>query len=313
MPHVTFIHGIGNKPEAEELHRIWLRSLADGGLGLVDEGVTSSLVYWADVLYPEPDRDVAAFESVVESRPEGVDAAGGATAPAAETPEERAFLEGLRGKLTVVPPGAAAAPDAEALDAAPEAGRLPLERVPLPWALKERFLETFLRDVHAYLFDIEVSPRPGTTYRVQQEIRERFVNALGAPAITSPHIVVSHSMGTVVAYDCLKRVGGCPRVDALVTIGSPLGIDEIQDKLRPEWRRHDGFPSLTVMGAWVKVADPLDVVCGPDPKLANDFRQDGRAVVNDQRVANGGWWRHAIVRYLRQPALQRELGALLGF
>jgi hypothetical protein len=312
MAHVTFIHGIGNKPEAEELHRIWLRTLADGGLGLVDEGVTSSLVYWADVLYPEPDRNVAAFESALESRAEGVDAAGGADAPAPETPEERAFLEGLRGKLTAVPPGAAA-PAADALDATPAVGQLPLERIPLPWALKERFLETFLRDVHAYLFDVEVKPRPGATYRVQQEIRRRFVDALGQASVSAPHIVVSHSMGTVVAYDCLKRVGGCPRVDALVTIGSPLGIDEVQDKLRPEWRRHDGFPSLTVAGAWINVADPLDVVCGPDPKLGNDYRLDGRAVVNDLRVTNSGWWRHGIVQYLRQTAVVRELGGLLGF
>jgi hypothetical protein len=310
MPHVTFVHGIGNKPAADDLHRIWLKALADGGLDLADEGVTSRLVYWADVLYPEVDRDVAAYESILESRAEGVDASGEAVTPVPQTPEERAFIEGIRSKMTGVPEGATTLPSV-ARDAVADP-QLPLERIPLPWVIKERFLETFLRDVHHYLFDVEYTARPGSTYRVQQEIRRRFIEALNAPSVSSPHVVVSHSMGTVVAYDCLKRVGDCPRIAALMTLGSPLGIDEVQDKLRPEWRRHDGFPSVTIETDWVNVADRLDVVCGPDPKLANDYRRDGNGVVFDHLVSNSGWWRHGIVQYLRREAVQQELRRLLG-
>jgi hypothetical protein len=310
MAHITFIHGIGNKPAPDELHRIWLKSLADGGLDLTDSGVSSRLVYWADVLYPEADRNIAAYESVLESRAEGIDASGSATTPSPQTPEEQAFIEGIRSKMTGVPEGATA-PLASPPDAVADP-QLPLERIPLPWVIKERFLETFLRDVHHYLFDVECTPRPGTTYRVQQEIRRRFIQALNAPDISPPHIVVSHSMGTVVAYDCLKRVGGCPQVSALMTLGSPLGIDEVQDKLRPEWRRHDGFPSVNVEKVWVNIADRLDVVCGPDPKLANDYRRDGNRVVIDQLVSNAGWWRHGIVQYLQREAVQTELRRLLG-
>jgi pimeloyl-ACP methyl ester carboxylesterase len=59
--------------------------------------------------------------------------------------------------------------------------------------------------------------------------------------VTRPHIVVSHSLGTVIAYDCLKRIPECPAVDGLITLGCPLGLDEIQDKLQPGWTRADGF------------------------------------------------------------------------
>jgi len=310
MPHITFVHGIGNKPASDVLHRIWLKCLADGGFDLVDQGVTSRLVYWADVLYPEADTDVAAYESLLESREEGIDASGAAEAPVPKTPEERAFLEGVRGKMTAVPAGAGEAPPPD--PAAASGPQLPLERIPLPWVLKKRFLETFLRDVHHYLFDVEATPRPGTTYRVQQEIRRRFIDALNEPEIAPPHVVVSHSMGTVVAYDCLKRVGDCPRVSGLVTIGSPLGIDEVQDKLSPEWRRHDGFPSTTLETDWINIADRLDPVCGPDPSLANDFRREGRAVVADHLVTNAGMWRHSVVQYLRRDELLGELRRLLG-
>ena len=36
MPHVTFIHGLANKPEAEKLYEIWLRALAKGDDPLVE-------------------------------------------------------------------------------------------------------------------------------------------------------------------------------------------------------------------------------------------------------------------------------------
>lgn len=65
MPHVTFIHGIMNKPPADQLLQIWLRSLAgNDGLDLDGEGVTYSMVYWADVLYEKPEDTAAMSESL---------------------------------------------------------------------------------------------------------------------------------------------------------------------------------------------------------------------------------------------------------
>jgi hypothetical protein len=65
MAHVTFVHGIGNKPEPRALLDLWRRKFAQGAgaIGLGDAGVESSMVYWADVLYERPDPDLAAFES----------------------------------------------------------------------------------------------------------------------------------------------------------------------------------------------------------------------------------------------------------
>ena len=70
MPHVTFIHGTANKPEAKELLRIWEGALGDTGtdpLRLKTRGVTTSLIYWADIMYPAPDTDLAAHEGVLEN------------------------------------------------------------------------------------------------------------------------------------------------------------------------------------------------------------------------------------------------------
>jgi hypothetical protein len=64
MARVTFVHGIGNKPEPRALLDLWRRKLAQGA-GAIDLGdaVESSMVYWADVLCERPDPDLAAFES----------------------------------------------------------------------------------------------------------------------------------------------------------------------------------------------------------------------------------------------------------
>jgi hypothetical protein len=312
MPHVTFIHGIANKPEAKELLRLWRRALADGDepLALSNRGVTTSLVYWADVLYPEPDPDIAAHEGLLENSPQAIDASGGAAAPVPETSEEAAFLTGLRTRLAGQADAAKVDETPPLLEQAAPAGSL--ERVPLPWFIKKPFLETFLRDVHHYLFNTEFSPRPGVTFRVQDEIRRRVLATLTAQEVSRPHILVSHSMGTVIAYDCLKRLPDCPPVDGLMTIGSPLGLDEVQDQLQPEWTRSNGFPHERLQGGWTNLFDRLDPVCGFDPALSNDFRQDGGGVIRDVAVVNEGAWRHSAGKYFRQAALRAELRRLLG-
>src|SRR5262245_55355421 len=146
MAHVTFIHGILNKPEPDELLKIWRRTLAEEeGLDLSTRGVTSTMVYWADVLYGEPMAEAADNESLGE---QGLPAA---TVPGVDTSlawtealpaEEREMVQGIAAKLNYeavddddpAPPPAAAGPS--------------LERVPLPGWLKKRIMAHFLRDVH---------------------------------------------------------------------------------------------------------------------------------------------------------------------
>jgi hypothetical protein len=273
--------------------------------------VSSSLVYWADVLYPAPDPDLAAHEGVLESTAQAVDGGGTPPLPTPVSRESEAFIARLRGRLTDLSDDDLENPDI-LRSSVPPAKAKGLERVPLPWFIKKPMMAAFLRDVHHYLFNVEWTPRPGDTYPVQDEIRRRFVEKLEVAGSTSPHIVVSHSMGTVIAYDCLKRVPGCPAVDGLMTLGSPLGLDEIQDQLEPGWSRPEGFPSDKVGGDWVNLFDRLDVVCGFDPKLANDYQHAGAEVVRDVEVSNDGAWRHSAAKYFRQPALRRELRRLLG-
>ena len=312
MAHVTFIHGIANKPPLDRLLDIWHRSLASSdGVDLGAEGITSSMVYWADVMYESPLAEaVAAERATNEAASEAAEAEPVDLGLDEMGADELRWVAELAGKLAVpiVAMEAAAA-------AVPAGGPVleTLERIPLPWPLKERIMKKLLRDVHHYLWNVDYSPRAGASFRVQDEIRGRMIQALQEGAARpGPHVVVSHSMGTVIAYDCLKRVGDAPVVDGLMTIGSPLGLDEIQDKLRPEWSRNEGFPLPRVRGRWINVFDHLDPVAGFDPRLANDYRQGGREVVDDLNENNYGTWRHDISKYLAGPGLRGKLRRLLG-
>ena len=99
-------------------------------------------------------------------------------------------------------------------------------------------------------------------------------------------------------------------VDGLITVGSPLGLDEVQDFFEG-WTREDGFPAGKLQGRWVNVYDPLDVVAALDPRIANDFKRAGDPVIEDLREDTWGTWRHSISKYLQRPKLRAMLARML--
>ena len=325
MPHITFIHGIANKPPQDGLLKFWRNALAqDSGINLGAHGISSSMVYWADVMHATPLEEETSYESSAGPSPDlGAATQGPGVDPAWKSElsdDERLWLKQLEMKVkfeaVVDDLGTAAegAPQEEGAGSEEESPESEYERIWLPAAVKKKLMELFLRDVHHYLFNSTNSPRPGATFQVQDEIRRRMLTALEEGAVknkTGPHVIVSHSMGTVISYDCLMRVPGCPRVDALVTIGSPLGLDEIQDALKPQHTTRDGYPSANVSKGWVNIFDRLDPVAGLDPELANDYQRGGKLVIEDIHEPNWGPWRHDITKYLRGEKLRAKLKQLL--
>ncbi len=305
MAHVTFIHGIGNKPDPEKLLHEWHIALSDNdGPNLESLGVTSRMVYWADMLYANP----APEETVHEASP--LEVAGIVDAHDADLrwlddvpDEERRFVEALGRKVGLAE--VTATTDEGAPDRI-EPGT-PLEAVPLPDGLKRRLMRVLLRDVHPFLYDATFSPRPGEEYKIRRDVRARVLDALKqAAALPGPHLLVWHSLGSVIAYDALTGIDEAPAVDALLTVGSPLGISEVRDGLTPPWTAEDGWPAQHLgNGTWWNVFDALDPVCGlVDRKIAPHYRRAGRTRVADVGVSNEGYWRHSIAKYLGQPALR---------
>ena len=85
-------------------------------------------------------------------------------------------------------------------------------------------MRVLLRDVHHFLYDAQFSPRPGETYKIRTDVRARALDALeDGAARPGPHLVVGHSLGSVIAYDALTAIDDAPKVDALMTAGSSVG------------------------------------------------------------------------------------------
>lgn len=333
MPHITFIHGMGNKPSAERLGILWKRAIerdeprpadipgSNPGIrfGTVTD-LTWKLVYWADVFYAEPDADESGYEGAGPERNfEGIPAEKAAAAEplAVELgsflPEAEAIaIERIASQLGLgTQPGEDHIPTDQEVARA-SAGEYALERVPLPWWAKERLLKLLLRDVHHYLFNTESKPRPGVGFKSRDELRNRLLNGLKEGAVGSgPHVLIAHSMGSIIAYDVLRNMLDCPPIDHLLTIGSPLGLDEVQDKLKPERAERVDFPKA-LRGEWVNVYDRLDPVVGFDPIFTNDFKRDGLDVITDMSQENWGRWRHSIHKYLAGQAVRHTLRRWLG-
>ncbi len=283
--HVTFIHGLANKPAPEELRRIWLDALgtpteSDDGFDLGAVGVTDSFVYWADLFYDEP-IPPGEYESRSDELADSV-------------PEEPALGEGewVLAMLEKFP---------DEFEDAPVTEEDPgFERIPLPWSIKKRLMREFVREAHAYLFDQD---------GIRQTIRQRVLEDLGNIPSDTRHVLVGHSQGSFIAYDVLTGTADCKEIDGLMTLGSPLGVDEVQDRL--VWTRDNGFPTK-LRGNWVNVFDSLDVVARPDPKLANDFCRNGEKVVIDVNEQNWGTWRHSATKYFKGAKLRQHLRQLCG-
>ncbi|WP_328496640.1 hypothetical protein OHS59_31000 [Streptomyces sp. NBC_00414] len=88
------------------------------------------------------------------------------------------------------------------------------------------FAELSLR---ALVFDLRQVRRYLTDADLRAAARSRVEEAIGPDT----RVVVAHSLGSVVAYEALCALPG-HQVRALVTLGSPLGMRMVFDRLKPE-------------------------------------------------------------------------------
>ncbi|ATX79782.1 hypothetical protein Ga0123461_1366 [Mariprofundus aestuarium] len=99
-------------------------------------------------------------------------------------------------------------------------------------------------------------------------------------------MVVSHSMGTIVAYDVLRAIGKKHpqlKVARFVTIGSPLGLPHVKYKIAKE---NDAVRTPSVVQQWSNFADRRDPVA-LDVHLADDYAANAAGVqVSDGLVSN---------------------------
>jgi hypothetical protein len=155
-----------------------------------------------------------------------------------------------------------------------------IKRGPLNWPWVRGILSAIDRHIPgASGASIALATRDVFQYLKNPGVRDTIdagVRAAMTPGVES--IVVSHSLGTVVAYNLLRREGKALGwiVPVFITIGSPLGVTAIRAALTP--LQH---PSCA--GKWRNARDQGDVVAlypldaarfGIDPPIENTSHVD---------------------------------------
>jgi hypothetical protein len=124
-------------------------------------------------------------------------------------------------------------------------------------------------------------------------------------------VVVSHSLGTVVAYSLLMTEGSRLgwKVPLFITLGSPLGVTEIRKAVR-----NIGGPLRCppCAAAWFNAMDQRDVVA-LYPLTTNVFPLDPvePKIQNKTDVRNRTQNRHGIAGYLDDAEVARRIHAAL--
>lgn len=147
----------------------------------------------------------------------------------------------------------------------------------------------FVRQVDAYL----------TRDHIRQAVDDIVRPALEGDA----RVVVSHSLGTIVTYALLRELGQKAHVPLLLTLGSPLGINAVKDRIKP--------PKLQVpdgVNRWLNGTDERDYVA-LYARLGGAAFADGIEDIAD--IHNRQEDAHYIGDYLAHPVVAKRIHAAL--
>jgi hypothetical protein len=307
------IHGLANKPPADDLKVGWRKAIDEGlkkNCKVENPEYEFHLVYWANYLYRTPMHedpdwkfdDQYNWEPYREAEPDAL--------------EE--YEPGIGAKIF----GAALWAGGEIADFAKETFGI--------GKFADFFLSKYLKDLHYYYDeDRKLRADDGELKQARVVIQTPLVKALDE--LAGPDVMlVAHSMGSIIAYDVLRDLGRTnpdAEVPQFVTIGSPLGLPHVMQQIKEERSYHakeegkDRVRTPTVVtGSWVNYADRKDPVA-LDAKLRDDFGKNGRGirvkddlVQNDYSIPDGKdrkYNHHKSYGYLRTPEFSKQIAAFL--
>lgn len=292
---IVYIHGIANKPAPAVLKREW-----DQALFGVDMGARTRMAYWADIRYPQP-LSSGATERLALGAPELArpmseeDLIEESKALAPYGPEAEAFAQELAKRIL----NQAKLDQAKVENGAVKVKGVEAKILP-PWIRKsatEWITKQFIQDVSAYFYNPEQ----------REAMRDRFRKVLIPEG--GPYLVIGHSLGSVISYDVLRELGRSIQTPYYITLGSPLGIDEVQDNLPKPLR----IPEQ--IAVWKNFADLLDPVAF-DKSLSDEYAPKGKIdddiVVNRHTLRLSGFNPHSAAGYLATESVRKDVRKILG-
>ena len=173
---------------------------------------------------------------------------------------------------------------------------------PLRRFLTRHLTRVLLRDVNDFFFREELRRR------MEESLRERLRAGGG------PFVVIAHSQGTMIAWNVLRDLRKADAdVRLFVTMGSPLGLEEVQDKLQ-DFAGNRRLPVPECVDRWVNVADRLDPVSA-DSDLRGEFHRAGFQIENHRGFMihpDSPRHPHSATGYLRSRPVQDAVRRIVG-
>lgn len=295
---IIAIHGLGNKPPKEQLQE-WGEMAIEEGLknsGQHTQLPEFELIYWADLVYERPqtlkEKDNNSpyyLDEIYTKAPKHFEV---------ESHEIRKKFMNIFKKVAY--------------------------QIFLKKDFRLRYAFVSQKLLHKYFYELEVYFNGDSdfesdfNFQVKQEIIRRFNHALKKHQ-KDEIMIISHSMGTIIAFDVLSFIAPENKVDVLVTMGAPLGAPFVMSRIAAHSKSTYGKIKLqtpeAVQKHWYNFSDIQDKIA-LDYKLSEDFGPNSKGVkvkdylVINNYVMNGIANPHKSYGYLRTPEF---IGALIDF
>lgn len=294
------IHGLGNKPPKKVLENWWKLAMIEG---LKTNNYKSilpkfELVYWADILHKSP-------YNILEKNPDDPQYLREKYVEADKN--FKTENHDTRKKLV------------EFLDQ--QMKRILLnEDLSLNFAfINDVIVRNFFKDLETYYTD-ECKDEDDFHCNVKDLINNRLIQILEKHK-DDKIMLVSHSMGSIIAFDVLSFKTQHIPVDTFITAGSPLGLPVVISKIAAEQKRNaSGNHIMTtppsVLQNWYNFSEILDKVA-LNYRLDDDFSENSHGimpidylVINNYEI-NGKRNPHKSYGYLRTPEFSQVLNEFI--
>jgi hypothetical protein len=254
------IHGLGNKPKKELLQNWWKESMLEGlkNIGEDIDFPKFELVYWADILHKEHlDENLDAKNHPLYLNEKYIE--GGKVRSEVKHSFRKKILDWY--------------------DQAADKIFLNDDMTVNYSYITNKFIHNYFKDLEAYYENGKVTIN-GQNYHARDQIRSRLIQILKKYE-KDDIFLVSHSMGTIVAFDVLTFHLPQLKVQTFITMGSPLGIPFVRSKIVQEKKLvlNDDVKLKTPRGVkrWYNLSDLEDDVA-INYSLKDDFDENRSGV-----------------------------------
>ncbi len=291
---IIAVHGLGNKPPKQLLEDWWKLSIVEGlnASNFKTDLPEFEMVYWADIIHK---RSLDEAENNIDS-PYYMDE------KYTSSPENFHIEDRTTHQKVVDFIGR-------------QLNRIFLnEDLTLNYsAIADAIVSKYFKELEIYYSENYIGEN-NDEFLARNLIRERLLITLERHK-NDKIMIISHSMGSIVAFDVLTFLVPHIKVDTFVTIGSPLGLPIVITKIASEQKkRHIEVNQLStpngILKHWFNFSDILDKVA-LDYKLADNFFENDHGikpvdflVVNDYMM-NGVPNPHKSYGYLRTPEFSK--------